>query len=155
MSYFEIKTKHLVLKITLEEVSKLHIHEEIIPEMYEKLVEKIKQDGFFKDPVIVDEKTLVVLDGMHRVAAAQTLKLPYMPVCLIDYDNPEVKLRSWCRTAFKKSSSSSEALSVISRLGLRLTKVASIDDALRTVESQEVRGSSNRRKQCFRRVIPF
>ncbi len=138
MSFFQIKTKHLILKITLEEVSKLHIHEEIIPEMYEKLVEKIRQDGFFKDPVIVDEKTLVVLDGMHRVAAAQTLKFPYMPVCLIDYDNPEVKLRSWCRTAFKKSSSPSEALSVISRLGLRMTKVASIDDAFALLKARKL-----------------
>ncbi|MEM2009586.1 MAG: ParB N-terminal domain-containing protein [Thermosphaera sp.] len=138
MSYFEIKTKHLTLKITLEEVSKLHIHEEIIPEMYEKLVEKIKQDGFFKDPVIVDEKTLVVLDGMHRVAAAQTLRFPYMPVCLIDYDNPEVKLKSWCRAVVKASGKIDEVLSAIREVGLEVDGLNDISVAFDLLKSRKI-----------------
>jgi len=67
---YVLKTPRLELKITLVETSKLYIHEEIIPESLARLVDKIKSEGVWTDPIIVDEKTMVVLDGMHRVAAA-------------------------------------------------------------------------------------
>jgi ParB-like chromosome segregation protein Spo0J len=72
---FVIKTPRLVLEISLVETSRLYIHEEIIPDILSKLVEKIKSDGVWTDPIIVDAKTMVVLDGMHRVAAARELRL--------------------------------------------------------------------------------
>jgi hypothetical protein len=55
------------LKISIEEVGRLHIHEEIIPDVVDKLAAKIQVDGLFTNPIMVDEKSLVVLDGMHRV----------------------------------------------------------------------------------------
>ncbi|MEM2025578.1 MAG: hypothetical protein QXW94_04735 [Desulfurococcaceae archaeon] len=67
---YEITTPIIALKITLNEVDKLYIHEEILEKRKSWLVNKIRADNFFKDPIIVDEKTMVVLDGMHRVAAS-------------------------------------------------------------------------------------
>jgi hypothetical protein len=94
---FVIKTPRLELEISLVETSSLYIHEEIIPDILSKLVEKIKSDGVWTDPIIVDAKTMVVLDGMHRVAAAKELGFKYMPVCLVDYDNPSIELHAWSR----------------------------------------------------------
>lgn len=59
------------MEITLGELYRLHIHEEIIPEKTAELVEKIPHDGVFIHPIIVDRDSYVVLDGMHRVAAAR------------------------------------------------------------------------------------
>ncbi|WFO75259.1 ParB N-terminal domain-containing protein [Desulfurococcaceae archaeon MEX13E-LK6-19] len=120
---YEIKTPLITLKITIEEVKKLHIHEEIIPEILDWLVEKIKKDKFFKDPIIVDEKTLVVLDGMHRVAATEKLGFPYIPVCLVDYDNPNIKLGSWCRIIKKGPGNFDNILEIIKSLGFSLQEV--------------------------------
>ncbi len=120
---YEIKTPLITLKITIEEVKKLHIHEEIIPEILDWLVEKIKKDKFFKDPIIVDEKTLVVLDGMHRVAATEKLGFPYIPVCLVDYDNPNIKLGSWCRIVKKGPGNFDNILEIIRSLGFSLQEV--------------------------------
>jgi hypothetical protein len=92
-----VKASKLELKITLVEVDKLHIHEEIIPKILSSLVEKIKNDGVWTDPIIVDEKTMIVLDGVHRVAAAEKLGFKYIPVCLVDYDNPSIELHTWSR----------------------------------------------------------
>lgn len=92
-----VKASKLELKITLVEVDKLYIHEEIIPKILSSLVEKIKNDGVWTDPIIVDEKTMIVLDGVHRVAAAEKLGLKYIPVCLVDYDNPSIELHTWSR----------------------------------------------------------
>ena len=94
---FPIIHNDLRLDVRLEEIRKLHIHEEIIPENLYKLTENIREDGCFKHPVIVDSETLVVLDGMHRVAAAGKLECQYIPVCLVDYKKPQIKIGGWYR----------------------------------------------------------
>jgi len=94
---FTIIHPNIKLEIKLEKVEKLHIHEEVIPDILRKLTEAIRADGYFKHPVIVDSKTLVVLDGMHRVAAAQKLGCRFIPVCLVGYENPNIVVGCWCR----------------------------------------------------------
>ena len=144
----EISTAQIKLKITVEEASKLRVHEEIIPSILSWLVEKIKGDGVFKDPVIVDEKTLIVLDGMHRVAAARVIGLKYIPVCLVDYDNPSIGLYTWSRVVKLKGGEArsdlagarKRVLGVLSRLGYRLVSVPSLDTGLRVLSRREILG---------------
>jgi hypothetical protein len=50
-----------------------------------------------RDPIVVDSNSLVVLDGMHRVAAAKKIGCTRMPVCLVDYDNPNILIDTWYR----------------------------------------------------------
>jgi hypothetical protein len=94
---FPIIHTNFRLDIKLEERTKLHIHEEIIPENLYKLTEAIREDGCFKHPVIIDSETLVVLDGMHRVAAACLLECQFIPVCLVEYKNPQITIGGWYR----------------------------------------------------------
>jgi len=94
---FLIHHPSIRLEIKLEEVEKLHIHEEVIPDILRKLTEEIRADGCVKHPVIVDLKTLVVLDGMHRLAAVKNLGCRFIPICLVDYDNPHILVGCWCR----------------------------------------------------------
>ncbi|UCE57265.1 MAG: ParB N-terminal domain-containing protein [Candidatus Bathyarchaeota archaeon] len=94
---FPIIHPKIKLEIKLEKVENLHIHEEVIPRILHKLTEDIRADNLFKHPVIVDSKTLVVLDGMHRVAATKNLGCRFIPVCLVEYDNPHIKVGCWCR----------------------------------------------------------
>lgn len=94
---FKLATPQITLEIALEELSKLHIHEEIIPVKMGELVAKMPGDGVFIHPIIVDAGSLVVLDGMHRVAAAKQCGFHYIPVCLVDYFNPHIKLGGWYR----------------------------------------------------------
>lgn len=142
---YEIKSPKIVLKISLEEIEKLHIHEEIIPSILKWLVEKIKNDGVFKDPIIVDEKTLVVLDGMHRVAAAKELDLKYIPVCLVDYDNPNIGLYTWTRVIkYKKTTSRNqedlrkEILDIINRRGYRQVYIPNIEAGYEMLDRREL-----------------
>lgn len=131
---YEIKTPSIVLKLTIVEVDKLYIHEEIIPDMLRRLVESIRRDGVFRNPVIVDEKTLVVLDGMHRVAAAKELGLKYIPVCLVDYMNPSIGLYSWARVIKSRRRATREdyssiVIDTIGKLGYRFVSIPGIDEA--------------------------
>lgn len=145
---FTIETPSINLKVTIEEVNKLYIHEEIIPRILEWLVEKIKRDGVFKDPIIVDEKTLVVLDGMHRVAAAKELGFKYIPVCLVDYDSPSIKLYAWSRvvklkestrTAFRELEDASRVVvDSLSGLGYRLVRVPGVEAGFAMLDRREI-----------------
>lgn len=145
---YEIKTPQITLKITVKEVNKLYIHEEIIPSILYWLVEKIKRDNAFKDPVIVDEKTLVVLDGMHRVAAVKEMGFKYIPVCLVDYDNPSIGLYSWSRVIKIKGKETyrdlDEArrvvLDALNRLGYRLVSVPGLNAGSEMLARRELVG---------------
>lgn len=43
----------------------------------------------------MDYKTLVILDGHHRVEALRILGLKRIPALLVDYDSDCVKVTSW------------------------------------------------------------
>jgi len=68
-----------------------------LPEFIWNLKKSLLEDKTVKDPVMVDERTLVVLDGMHRVVALRELGYSYIPCCLIDYMLPLIKLGAWYR----------------------------------------------------------
>jgi hypothetical protein len=86
-----------ILKIALEDIQNLKLHEQVIRELVEKLKDSILSTKVIKDPVMVDERSLVVLDGMHRVAALKELGYSYIPCSLIDYRLPIVQLGAWYR----------------------------------------------------------
>ncbi|MCS7364235.1 MAG: ParB N-terminal domain-containing protein [archaeon GB-1867-035] len=97
-SVFELSQLGFNVKLKLEYLKKLYIHEEIIPSLLDKLISRIKSEAVLKDPIIVDENSLVVLDGMHRVEALKRLNCNFIPVCLVDYNDPKVIVNTWWRT---------------------------------------------------------
>lgn len=131
---FVINHPRCSFELVLEELNALHIHEEIIPEKMQELVEKIPHDGVWIHPIIVDSDSLVVLDGMHRVAAAKEIGYKFIPVCLVDYNNPNILVGCWYRMF--KSLGAEEAEEALEEAGLTSTKKA-YDEAQRLVEKRE------------------
>jgi hypothetical protein len=86
-----------ILKVALEDAWSVKLHEKVLPDFIRNLKASIVQDRVVKDPVVVDEETLVILDGMHRVVALRELGYSYVPCCLIDYKLPRVQLGAWYR----------------------------------------------------------
>jgi len=84
-------------KIQAVPIDKLYLHEEIIDSNLNTLIRAIKKKNVFQDPVIVDENSGVILDGMHRTEALKRLGYEYIIAYLIDYSNPAIKIRKWCR----------------------------------------------------------
>jgi hypothetical protein len=79
------------------QIETLKPHEEVIEPLVKSLADAIRSQGIVRDPVIVDRQKLVVLDGMHRLASLKLLNCPFAPCCLVDYDNPLIKVGSWFR----------------------------------------------------------
>jgi hypothetical protein len=95
---FRVLHPKIELELQLYEIDKLHIHEEIIDESVQKLIKAFKNDMYAKHPILVDKETLVVLDGMHRTWAFKHLGYKLIPVCLMNYKNPHITVKSWFRT---------------------------------------------------------
>jgi hypothetical protein len=132
--WLTLATPRLELKLGLEELAKVKIHEEIIPELLDALVREISSDGEMRHPVIVDASTLVVLDGMHRVAALRELGCSYLPVCLVDYRNPHVHVGSWYRSV-RGEATPAELLEAMTSLGLEAIS-SSLEEALQALDER-------------------
>ena len=93
----EVTSTNLNFKIALLELSLLNPHEEVIDSLVRKLSNEMASEEEVRDPLIIDEKDHVILDGMHRFNSLKRLRCRFAPCCLIDYDNPEIKVESWYR----------------------------------------------------------
>jgi hypothetical protein len=144
---FFITHQLLDLEISIERVGRLYIHEETIPSVVDALAEKIKGDGQFTHPIIVDKNSLVVLDGMHRVAAVQKIGYEFIPVCLVDYGNPNIIISSWHRV-LQGTSHFQELLAMLEELGLR-TGSTDWESAYDLVERRQALTAVFSEKDCF------
>jgi ParB-like chromosome segregation protein Spo0J len=78
--------------VFLFNIKALKEHEEIRPDYLEELKNQILWDGILKMPIAVDKKTYVILDGHHRLQALKRLGYTKIPVILIDYHSPNIKV---------------------------------------------------------------
>jgi len=63
-----------VLRLKLEPLEEIRLHEEVIPDALRKLCRAICEERVLQDPIFIDEDSKVILDGMHRAAALLKLK---------------------------------------------------------------------------------
>jgi len=81
------------LKTVLLPIDELKPHEKGSPLYLELLRQEILRDGILKYPIIADEKTHVILDGMHRWLALKSLGYTLIPVILVDaFQNPKIRV---------------------------------------------------------------
>ena len=70
-------------------------HEEIDPFHFQNLLQQIKSDGILKRPIVIDKKTKVILDGVHRTNILKELGCDKIPAILVDYSSPKIKVLCW------------------------------------------------------------
>jgi len=122
-SEFLIRHDKIDLGIYLSPCKMLFIHEETIPDRVAELRDSLIRDGMVKDPVVVDAGSCVVLDGMHRVAALNELRCSSIPVCAVDYVNPNIRVGVWYRTLSGRLNTS-QFEAALSSSGLRFERAS-------------------------------
>jgi hypothetical protein len=133
MGSYRITSNNMCLEISLVDIDRLHIHEEVIPKVVDQLAESIVKDKVLRHPVMVDQKSLVVLDGMHRVAALERIGCRRMPVCLVNYTNPAIGLFPWYRT-LKGNDVEKHVSQSASKIGLTLKK-STYDEGMKALDT--------------------
>jgi hypothetical protein len=117
----EISSSNLTFHISLVDIDALKPHEEVIEPLVDSLVDSISIQGMVRDPLIVDQTKYVILDGMHRHSALKSMRCRFAPCCLVDYDNPRIKVGSWFRL-FKVREAESLAEEILVEGKLKYTK---------------------------------
>lgn len=70
-------------------------HEQINPHHVQELAEALSRTGYVPEPIIVDQKTLIILDGHHRFHALGRLGYTQVPVFFVDYTSDTITVTSW------------------------------------------------------------
>jgi uncharacterized protein (DUF1015 family) len=70
-------------------------HEETYPPRYIELKAELVRDGFQRDPIIIDKKYNIVLDGHHRLNILKSLGYSKIAAFQADYENPKVLVKTW------------------------------------------------------------
>jgi hypothetical protein len=80
---------------TLFQIGHLKEHEEILPYHFFRLRSRLVRDGYQKNPIIIDNKHNIVLDGHHRLNILKSLGCSKIAAYSVDYlDNEKVQIET-------------------------------------------------------------
>jgi hypothetical protein len=80
-----------ILSIQLVPISWIRPSELHDPQHAAALADTLQNDRIWHIPVTLERRSLAIMDGHHRVAAARLLKLKFVPCVLLDYSQVEVE----------------------------------------------------------------
>ena len=89
------------VQLELRNTSDLMPHEETIGHLSKELESAMVHDGLQRDPIIVDERSGVVLDGMHRLEILKKIGAQSAVCDIVDYSSKDVGLFRWLRAVNK------------------------------------------------------
>jgi len=119
--------------LSVKPVSVLRPHEETIQSHVVGIAAEMRRDGVQKDPIMVDQDSLTVLDGMHRLAAFLALGVENAVCCSVDYSSRAVALARWARVYTMPSGAS---LGDASR-AMGLTRRTTLAQAFEALEGRD------------------
>ena len=113
----DINSSTISFRITFIDLDGLKPHEEIIEQAVRQLAKAIREENEVRDPLIVDKRSLVILDGMHRYSALKKLGCQRAPVCLVEYDDERIGVGAWfrCFNATNPDALAAEALGALNQ----------------------------------------
>jgi L-serine kinase (ADP) len=83
------------MTITLVRIDALRQHEQVLNKHMMRIQRDLVRDDMIKDPIIVDQRTMVILDGHHRYNALKRMGYKYVPVYLVDYSSDRIAVVAW------------------------------------------------------------
>jgi len=85
----------LLSNLEIWEVKSLSSHEQVISYNLKRLKEAMLNMGHLVDPLIIDKKTGVVLDGNHRLKVLEIIECPLAACQVVDYSSDQIKVGTW------------------------------------------------------------
>ncbi|WP_090812718.1 ParB N-terminal domain-containing protein [Paraburkholderia tuberum] len=92
LSSAKLISSYTVVKVP---VTQLRPSENINPGRASTLTKMIAESGRWTEPILVEHRHLVVMDGHHRHFCAKALSLSYIPCILLSYDDPNLDVTYW------------------------------------------------------------
>ncbi len=129
-----------VIELDIASVDELFLHEEIVPSSLRQLIDSLKRSRVLSDPIIVDKKSGVVLDGTHRVSAFREMEFPYILVAYVDYSNKLIQLKRWFRVLNGPKDTVVEALRSVKHYEMRISDIdlSILDDEIAIIKDDSI-----------------
>jgi len=129
-----------VVELGIAHVDELFLHEEIVPEALNRLINSLKRSNVQSDPIIVDKKSNVVLDGTHRVSAFREMGYPYILVAYVDYNHRMIELKRWFRVLNGPEEALLDALRDVDYERINATRMdsVSLDDKIAVIRGDDI-----------------
>jgi len=94
--------EELLSVLDIRPTKELLCHEQTISKNLKRLKEGMLNIGHLVDPLVVDDKTNVVLDGNHRLKVLEIIECPCSACQIVDYKSPEIQVGTWLPAIAKK-----------------------------------------------------
>ena len=85
----------MLKSLEIREVKTLLPHEQVVSYNLKRLKEAMLNIGHLVDPIIIDKKTGVVLDGHHRLKILEIIESPRVVCQNVDYMSDDIKVGTW------------------------------------------------------------
>lgn len=76
-------------------IGRLHAHEEVDPAAVRRLADEIRRSRVVREPLLVADRSYVILNGHHRFSALRAIGAERAPAWVVDYDDPAIELDRW------------------------------------------------------------
>ena len=76
-------------------LGRLRAHEEIVPADVPSLIDILRSAGEVREPLLVADRTWVILNGHHRYQALRAMGARRAPAWVVDYDDERITLDRW------------------------------------------------------------
>lgn len=93
-----LATGHLLPDLRIVPRAQVYLHEDADPARVARLAAQLRSAGVLRNPPVAAPMTgggYVVLDGANRMSALAALEAPFVPLQVVDYDDPAVRLEVW------------------------------------------------------------
>ncbi|MBU0592025.1 MAG: hypothetical protein ABIJ34_09110 [archaeon] len=90
-----ILVDQLINELEVRETKSLLQHEQVISYNLKKLKEAMLNTAYLVDPLIIDKKTSLVLDGNHRLKVLEIIECPLASCQVVDYDREDIQVGTW------------------------------------------------------------
>ncbi|MFI5419910.1 MAG: hypothetical protein ACHQ1H_02975 [Nitrososphaerales archaeon] len=104
------------IELSIVPLSEIKPHEDTIPDLLDSLTRDMARTKLQRDPLLVDRKTHMALDGMHRRAALQKLGAKFAVCAEYNYLDEEIKLERWLRYFIAPDSNLLSKLSLVFKM---------------------------------------
>lgn len=97
-SAMRLATGQLVPDLRMISAADISLHEDSDPVRVERLVARLREDGVLRNPPVAAPLPgggYVVLDGANRMSALAALEISTIPLQVVDYSDPSVRLEVW------------------------------------------------------------
>jgi hypothetical protein len=94
--------KEMLKQLQIREVKSLLPHEQTMSYNLKRLKVAMLNVGQLADPIIIDDKTNLVMDGNHRLKVLEIIECPYAVCQTVDYKRDDIKVGTWFPTVSLK-----------------------------------------------------